>query len=219
MIRYYRTPDGQIWQKEYTDADVDFSGGFTIGDLYGDDDDDDDEELDGLLFAGQPDIEKEAKRARRKGGRQGKARLKKLKGMALARAAGGFAMPSRGEGYGMRLPLPFIITIPAGASLPLQLKPQNEFAVEEVIFASPNAQMFDLEKLEVGTQNQFVGFEGALNGDILSTQTLRKVTFMGSVASPGVLINLTVRNTDANSQTLKGAIVGPAVRFGDRVAG
>ena len=218
--QFYRVRStGQLYVRD-DEPRLDFSGGFTVGELYGaDDDDDDDEEFDDILFAGQEELKKEAKKARRAGGPRGKRKLKKLKSMAYARLAGGFAMPSRGDGYGMRLPLPFQASIASATALPIQLKPQNEFAVEELIFASQNAQFFDLEKFEVGTQNQFVGYEGGLNGDILSTQTLRKVSFMGSVATPGVLIYLTTRNTDSNTQILKGAVVGPTVRYGDRVAG
>lgn len=208
MKKYYRDPSGRIYVRE--------ESGFTVG-AYDDDDDDDleDEDLEGLLVFGE-DLYGAAKKAKKRGD---KGKMARLKAAALARAAGGFAFPSRGQGYGMRLPLPFEQAFTAGQTVTLQLKPQNRFRVEELIFQSPNAQLFNVLGFKVGTQDQFVGSDGPLNGDLISSQTLRSVSFKGTVADPGILISLAVQNLDTlNAQTLRGAIIGPAVRFGDAVA-
>ena len=202
----YRTPDGVLHARN--------EPGFSVGE--DEDEDDDDEEVDDFLLFGEMlygEDEYGAKHHRSKKSRS--AKLKRLRAMALAKAAGGFAFPNRGDGYGMRLPLPFEQDFTAGQTVTMQLKPQNKFQVQELIFASQNAQLFNLELFKVGTEDQFVGSDGALNGDIVSSQTLRSVTFKGTIADPGIIISMRVTNLDGvNAQTLRGAIVGPAVRYG-----
>lgn len=224
MKRYFRLPNGQLVSREEDESAL-FSGlasfdnprSFMVGADW--DDDDDDDEFDDLLFAGQPDLFAAMKRHKRTG-REGKGKRKKLRMMALARAAGGFSFPARGDGYGMDLALPFATTVAAGGTANLQLKPQDEFGVHELIIASQNAQLANIQTFKVGTQDQFVGKEGALNGDIVSSQTNRNIGFKGTIANPGILIYLDIDNADPNNaQTFYGVIKGPTVRYGDRVAG
>lgn len=218
MKQFYRTPNGQLWEREESGH---VRGSIHIGQTYGDDEDDamgePDDEFDALLFAGPNEIlYAAAKKASRKGGGKQLARLRK---MALVRAAGGVAMPSKGDGYGMGLPLPFRADFTAGQTRDVIISPQNEMEVRDLVIVSANAQLFAMNQFQVGTDNQYVA-SGPLNLDLLSSQTNRPVSFKGSVASPGIQIQLNITNLDAaNAQTLYGMFVGPVVRYGNRVAG
>lgn len=206
----FRTPDGRLWSTDGKPVRQSFSFGAER-----DDDDDDEYDVDDLLVFGA-DLYGKAKRAAARGD---SAKIARLRKQALARAAGGFSMPDKGDGYGLRLPLGFSQVIPAGQSATVPLQPQNRIRVEEVVLASPNAQLFDLISLKVGTEDQFVA-SGPINGDILSSQCMRKVSFKGSVADPGIVIFATFQNLDPdNAQTVKGAVLGPVVRYGQGVAG
>lgn len=229
MKRYYVTPDGRVHSVDHGRSA--FSGlpglpgildddrAFTIGQWPDDIDDEDDDEFDEMLFGAFPDLYGAAKKARKRG-RAGKGKLRQLQAMALARQAGGFSMPGKGAGYGMDLALPFKFSMTAAQQgLNIELKPQDKFRLVELIIASPNAQLVEFSRVDVGTQNQFIGNEGPLSGDIVSSQTLRNISLKGSIASPGVLVNLTANNLDANAQTFWGVVKGPVVRYGDAVAG
>jgi|SRR5690554_4747875 len=205
----YQTPDGRIWEDSSEARD------FSVGnDYYGDDED----ELDDALMLFGVDVYGAAKKAGKPAPSKA-AKERALRQAALARAAGGFAWPDRGDGSGMRLPLPFGFTLEPGEQRNIPLQPQNDFQVQDIVIASPNAQLCNFNQIKVGTEDQFVS-AGPLNGDILSSQTLRNVSLKGTIARPGIIITLAAQNLDTvNSQTFYGALVGPAVRYGNLRAG
>jgi hypothetical protein len=100
------------------------------------------------------------------------------------------------------------ITIGAGDSYDLELKPQRLFRPGELTLTAV-AQVLDLTACSIGQENQFVA-NGAVPGEFFANDSTCK-KLASQTAGPGVSIMLTWHNPTAAAVVLKGNWAGNSV--------
>jgi hypothetical protein len=100
------------------------------------------------------------------------------------------------------------ISIAAGASYDLELKPQRLFR-PGAIFLNTAAQALWLTALAIGQENQFVA-SGAIPGTFFTVDSIWKV-LSAQTAGPGVSIIASFNNPTAGAVVLSGVVAGKSV--------
>jgi hypothetical protein len=100
------------------------------------------------------------------------------------------------------------ISIAAGASYDLELKPQRLFR-PGALFLNEAAQALWLTALAIGQENQFVA-SGAIPGTFFTVDSIWKV-LSAQTAGPGVSIIASFNNPTAGAVVLSGVFAGKAV--------
>lgn len=129
---------------------------------------------------------------------------------AAVRAAGGLNIVKRQPQALREQSLPFYQLYTASQTATIELKPQRMFRPERVTFASLTALYFLLNSINIAQEPQFVA-DGATLCQLF-TEVAVGMRLKGKTANLGALITINLTNLDAaNSRTVYGQIVGPAV--------
>lgn len=134
--------------------------------------------------------------------------------VAAARAAGGLVAADKSVvPVAFHFILPFSRDIPAGVGsrVQLQLHPQRDFRVDNLIITSPEGPFFELHNWTVGQDNMFVA-QGSVNCAAFSEGAAQKgLGLRGYTANNGTLIILDVENRDTNPHRISGFLSGPSL--------